>query len=103
MSFREKSAWVGLISTLVVFVPYFLYVFGLASRSELEPGPVTGAFVALVIFSMALGIVSGIVVAVTSKQEPKDERDAAIESRAYRYAYFVLGTLCLTAGGLGRG
>jgi hypothetical protein len=100
MSFREKTAWVGLVSTLVVFVPYFIYVFGLASRRELEPGPVTGAFVALVIFSILLGIVSGIVVAVTSKQEPKDERDAAIESRAYRHAYFVLATLCFTAVGL---
>lgn len=100
MSFREKTAWVGLVSTLVVFVPYFVYVFGLASRSELDAGPVAGAFVALVIFSIVLGIVSGIVVAVTSKQEPKDERDAAIESRAYRYAYFVLATLCFTAVGL---
>jgi hypothetical protein len=100
MSFREKTAWAGLISTLVVFVPYFLHVFGLASRSELEPGRVTGAFVALVVFSVVLGIVSGIVVAVTSKQEAKDERDAAIESRAYRYAYFVLATLCFTAVGM---
>ncbi len=99
MSFREKTAWVGLVSTLLVFVPYFLYVFGLAAKGDLNPGLVAGAFVALVLFSTVLGIASGILVAVTSKDEPKDERDAAIDARAYRFAYLVLAALCFTAVG----
>ena len=35
MSFREKSAWACLVTTGVVFVPYFAFIFRLAGRGEL--------------------------------------------------------------------
>jgi polyferredoxin len=98
MSFREKSAWVCFISTLVVWIPYFAYVIQLFGRGELFAGPIVAAFIGAVIFQTVLGIVAFIVIAIRSREEPKDERDLAIESKAYKNAYFVL-VVCIFAVG----
>jgi magnesium-transporting ATPase (P-type) len=97
MSFREKSAWVCFITTLIVWIPYFAYVVQLFQRGELSAGPIIAAFIGAVVFQTALGIVAFIAIAIRSRQEPKDERDMAIESKGYKNAYFVLAFACLFA------
>ena len=97
MSFREKSAWVCFITTLIVWIPYFAYVAQLFERGELTAGPIIAAFIGAVIFQTALGIVAFIVIAIRSREEPKDERDIAIESKAYKNAYVVLAFACIFA------
>ena len=109
VSFREKSAWVGLGVILVVYVPYFIYVCGLVRRGELTIGAAIGIFIAAVIFQVVLAIVAHIAVSIRTRVDRKDERDSAIESKAFRNAYFVLtSAICLAAifvtlVGLGQG
>ena len=53
-SFREKSAWITLGVLLVVFVPYFTFIFRLFAAEHLLAGAVLGAFVAATIFMILL-------------------------------------------------
>lgn len=94
MSFREKSAWASLAVMLVVFVPYFAHMFRLFERDELGVGTVVGQFISAVIFQVILLIVVHIVIAIRSRQEPKDERDLAIESKSFKIGYYVLVSAC---------
>jgi hypothetical protein len=97
MSLREKGAWASLIATAVVFVPYFRYVFGLFAAGELQPVRALAAFIGAAVYITVLMIVVGIVIALLSKREPADERDLAIEAKAYRIAYVLLSTSAMTA------
>jgi Na+/H+ antiporter NhaD/arsenite permease-like protein len=90
MSFREKSAWACLVTTGVVFVPYFTFIAQLASRGELILPRVVVAFVAAVLAQIVLSSVYMTVIALRTRQEPRDERDTAIENRAFRGAHWTL-------------
>ena len=89
MSFREKGAWACLLTTFAVFVPYFAQIFRLFVRGELKTSSVITAFFIASIWQVLLNVVAQIVIATRSKQEPKDERDSAIESKSFRHAYWV--------------
>lgn len=71
MLFREKSAWICLVSIFVVVVPNFTQAVGLA--------PVAGLLVPTV-----FAIVAQIALAVGSMRHDADERDAFIASRSRR-------------------
>ena len=90
MSFREKSAWACLVTTGVVFIPYFTFIFQLASKGELILPRVIVAFIAAVLAQIVLSSVYMTVIALSTRQEPRDERDLAIENRAFRSAHWVL-------------
>jgi len=92
LSFREKSAWASLAVMLVVFVPYFFHIFRLLEEGKLDWNTVLGEFIGAVIFEVVLLVVVHIVFAVRYKEENKDERDLAIESKSFKIAYFVLVT-----------
>jgi hypothetical protein len=89
MSFREKSAWACLITTIAIWAPYFAYAFRLFTREHYASSILT-AFIVAVILSIILNGGAHIVIAIRCRQEKKDERDIAIESKSYRNAYFVL-------------
>lgn len=105
MSFREKSAWICLLSTLLVFVPYFVHAGHLFQQGRPLIGAEIWAPFALAVVVQALITAAGhIALAWQAQREPKDERDTAIESVAYRRAYIVLSVsiallLCLTVWG----
>lgn len=100
MSFREKTAWACLLSTVAVYVPYFTYVFWLAVWGELTIGLGLLAFIGAVVIQVAIQICFGVGIAIWTKQEPKDERDLAIDNRAVRIGYYVLVTSCFVANPL---
>ena len=89
MSFREKSAWACLLTTLAVFLPYFVYVFWRFGHEERGTLSVTPEFIAAVVFAIVLNVGVHIAIAVRTRLEPKDERDRAIEATSYRNAYYV--------------
>ncbi|MFL6515374.1 MAG: hypothetical protein ACJ8M1_10160 [Chthoniobacterales bacterium] len=98
LSFREKSAWVSLAVLLVVYVPYFCYLWTVADRGLLNIGTAIGLFIAALFFQIVLAVVAQIVISVRAKIDPKDERDAAIDGKAFRNAYFVLtAAICCAA------
>jgi hypothetical protein len=90
MSFREKSAWICLVTTLGVFIAYFAHVLRLLDAGELSAATVVPALVAAIFFQSILNIAASIFVAVRSGVERADERDDAIASRSFRVAYAVL-------------
>lgn len=90
LSFREKTAWVSLVVTLLVFVPYFTNVFRAFAGSAPGVGTLAGAFVGAVVLVVILLVVAQIAIALTSRNEPRDERDILIEHRSFRVAYNFL-------------
>lgn len=89
MSFREKSAWISLISIFVVTTFYFTHI-----SWSLTPPPNARAFHTLVVSLIALvaiEIVAHVYVAIRSPREartPKDERERLIELKATRLAAY---------------
>jgi hypothetical protein len=101
MSFRYRVAWVCLLATLAVFVPYFWVAFGLAAGGRLYPGAALGLLIAASVAAVLLYGVPVALLAAWARDEREDERDRAIAARATRVAYFVLlASLFLMAMGL---
>jgi hypothetical protein len=90
MSFREKSAWISVVSLAAIYAVYFWSVFRSGAR--------TGGFhyVGLLETVVALAVVQTalmIAVSVFAPKEaraPRDERERLIDLKATRFAYFVL-------------
>lgn len=105
MNFREKSAWVCLLSTLLVFVPYFIHVASLFNQDRaIAPPEIWAVFAVAAVLQALITAAIHIVLSRQWQREPKDERDTAIQSAAYRRAYIVLSVgvallLCLTVWG----
>ncbi len=91
MSFREKSAWISLLSISAIYGYYFVSLARSGSHAGSGFGGLLGTIVALVIVQTAL------TVAVTmykpkDAKAPRDERDRLIDLRATRCAYAGLAT-----------
>jgi len=97
MSFREKTAWACLLTTVAIWGPYFFNVIQLIRRHELNAGAILGLFIGAVVLQVVIQIVAAIFIALRSKEEPKDERDLIIEAKASKNAYFVLGFFTMFA------
>lgn len=96
LTFREKSLWIQLLSTAVIYAVYFVVAVRMG-----EGDPRVGVLFAGTVIAMA--VVNGVVhaaLAIWKRPEREDERDRRIALRATRYSYFVLmvGVWCaLTA------
>ena len=90
MSFKEKIAWISVVTTILVWGAYFWFVVA----SARWPGPVyTVGFTGAVVVQTILMIVASVATAVMAPKEASaasDERDKAIGRRAYAIAYPVL-------------
>ena len=99
MSFREKSAWITLVSVLLCFGAYFGTVFTHWGRLD----PRTNGWLllscvgAFVILQIALSVIA---VLTTPKdgRSPQDERERTIQSRSHTIGYYVLVVLVLMLG-----
>jgi hypothetical protein len=92
MSFREKTAWISLISISAIYFIYFWSVIHAGPHF----GPVRfGGLLETVIALAVVQTVLTIAVAIFSPKEakaPRDEREKLIELRATRVAYAGLAT-----------
>ncbi len=92
MSFREKSAWISMLSMLVICGFYFW--------SVIHPGPQAGGshFGGLLETIIALVVVQTVLIVAIAiskpkeAQAPRDEREKLIELKAMRVAYAGLAT-----------
>jgi len=93
MTFREKKAWITLITLVIVFGVYFPFMANAYHTPDQNFGYLTHtALIALSAF-LVMEIVLLVVVALRSPADartPKDERELMIELRANRIAYFCL-------------
>lgn len=94
-SLREKSAWICLVTTVAVYVPYFTRIRSLIGSGEFHATGVVNTFLLAVMLQVLLSILAFALFAWRHRQgEPYDERDAAMEARAFRWAYRALGVAC---------
>lgn len=99
MSFREKSAWISLVTHGVVFGAYFFLLwqswddrFG----QGLSIGFLVAAVIALVVIVTTLTIVTALA-SPKDANAPADERERMIDLKAERIASYTLstGVVCL--------
>ncbi|MBN8814425.1 MAG: hypothetical protein J0J06_03135 [Sphingomonas sp.] len=94
MSFKEKIAWISVVTTILVWGGYFGFMAATGGRM---PGPVyLVGFFGAVIVQTILVVIASIVTAVLAPKDASagsDERDRDISRRAYAIAYPVLLTL----------
>src|SRR5579872_1497161 len=89
MSFREKSAWISIVSLSGIYAFYFWSVM----RSGAGPGSRSTGLLNTVIALVIVQVVLTTAVAVFAPKEaktPADERDKLIQLRATRVAYATL-------------
>ena len=112
MSFREKSAWISLISIVAVSGFFFLHVPWTLTPSA-NPRLVHGLFLCILAL-IVIEVVAHIVVAVRAPEDahaPKDERERLIDVKAIGRAHYVyvvgsllaVATLHLGANGMAIG
>lgn len=92
MSFREKTAWISLLSTAGIYAFYFWSVLH-AAPSNLD-GYVDGLLVAIVALVVVQVLLVVAVSAMTPSKEmtPRDEREKLIDLKATQVAYAGLAT-----------
>lgn len=100
MSFREKSAWITLVSVLVCFGAYFVELFGgLASAHHHFGG--LGSLHLLLLAVLALVVLQVTLTAIAALTTPKagrglaDERERLIQLRSQSLGYHVLMVLAV--------
>lgn len=92
MSFREKTAWISLLSMSGIYGFYFWSVgHARPQAGGFRFGGLLGTIVALVAVQVALTAAAAIF-APKEAQAPRDERDKLIELRATRTSYAGLAT-----------
>jgi hypothetical protein len=92
MSFREKGAWISMLSMSGIYGFYFWSVVHAGPKAG---GVHFGSLLETIIALVVLQIVLTIAVAIFTPREakaPRDERDKLIELRAMRVAYAGLAT-----------
>jgi hypothetical protein len=91
MPFREKSAWISLLSISVIYGVYFWSVVHAGPHAGFHFGSLLATVIALIVVQ----IVMHVVVAIAAPKEakaPRDERETLIELKATRIAYSGLAT-----------
>ena len=92
MSFREKSAWISLLSMAGIYGVYFWSVVKAGPQAGgFHFGKLLGTIIVLVIVQVMLNVAVAIY-APSEAKAPPDERDKLIELRAMRVAYAGLAT-----------
>jgi hypothetical protein len=96
MSFREKSAWISLLSMAIIYGLYFGSVVHAGPRAGFHFGSLLATVITLIVVQVVLHIV----VAIAAPKEAKatrDEREKLIDLKATRIAYSGLATAIVCA------
>ena len=99
VAFREKSAWISLLVTLVVYGVYFFY-FGRALSHGREfgvGGPISLAVVAIVVLQIILQVISAALSPEAERSAPVDERERQIQRAADAGGFYVLQVAVMCA------
>lgn len=93
MAFREKMAWLTLLTMLVAYGTYFTAVAQRWGDTEPPVVPMLVLFAGITIAQVAIITIATIILAVTAQKDANaraDERDTAIARRGSAIAYTVL-------------
>ena len=101
MSFREKSAWITLVTVLVCFGVYFgSIVTGVVGRGFGEVHLLLACVLALAALQLGLSFIA----ARTTPRDgraPRDEREILIQARSHSFGYYLLIGLVLAVAASG--
>ena len=100
MAFREKTAWISLFITLLIWGLYFADLMPDLGLGQVDIGRTLGKFLSSVVLVVLLQIVLTVAIAVWSPKDadaPADERERLIEFRSASQAYHVLSVLLVVA------
>lgn len=86
LTYREKTLWLNLLTTLALLGYYFLSI----ATGNLSGEAAIWLYLKVVFWIVVLEIIVLSVLASIKKPEKPDERDRTIQARAYKYGYFVL-------------
>jgi hypothetical protein len=95
MAFREKLAWISVVTMTLVYGWYFWTVYPLATAGQGSALHYAALLQGTIIAVVVLQIVLTVAVAIFSPREartPEDEREKLITLKGTRAAYFVLVT-----------
>ena len=98
MPFREKTAWVSFVTTLVVWGYYFIAVLRTLRTGAPDGGRLLGLLIACIAILVVLHIAAAIFLAITSPSDsdaPADERERMFGLKALRAAFYTLNSLAL--------
>jgi hypothetical protein len=100
MSFREKSAWITLVTVLVCFGAYFVELFGGLAGDRHFGGLGSLHLLLLSVLALAgLQIALTLIAALTTPKDgrgPADERERMIQLRSQSLGYHVLTVLAVS-------
>lgn len=91
MPFREKTAWISLVSMSVIYGVYFWSLIRSGRHADTNVGGLLGTIIALVIVQVVLTVAVAIF-APKEANAPADERERLIQLKATRVAYSGLAT-----------
>ena len=99
MSFREKSAWITLVSVLLCFGAYFgtVFIHGFGGDPRANGWLLLECVGAYVVLQIVLTLAA---VWTTPKdgRSPKDERERMIQARSHTIGYYMLVVMVLMLG-----
>lgn len=100
MPFKEKIAWISVVTTILVWGAYFGFM--LVTGGKLHGAVYFAGFFGAVIAQTILMVIAAIVTAALAPADASagtDERDRNIARRAYAFAYPVLIVLVICVAG----
>lgn len=92
-SYHEKSLWVSLVSTILVFGYYFVKAFGLFGGQGRSGTSLIFTFISAVVVLIVIQITTQIYLTLTDRkavEAGQDERDRSINQRTTRMSYTIL-------------
>ena len=93
MAFREKSAWITLVTTLIVYGAYFALAVPRIVAGQYGGFQFVGLLSAAIVLIVILQVGLTIVMAITDPRgakSPRDEREQLIALRANRAGFYAL-------------
>lgn len=102
MPFKEKIAWISVVTTVIVWGAYFTFAFGtMMTGGTPHPAVYMAGFTAALVVQAVLAATGAVIVAILAPKDAgaaADERDKDVARRSYALAYPVLISLivCVT-------
>ena len=90
MTFKEKSTWVTLSSTIVIFGYYFIKAYRMVFLEKAGHGEMAFLFVSVIVLVIGVEVAAHIILTIIHRPESTDERDRLIDLKATRNAYYLL-------------
>jgi hypothetical protein len=100
MSYREKIAWISIVTILTIWGYYCIRALPALAAGTGDVGDFVGLFIGCTILSVVVQVALTVVAALMHPDDAEaraDEREAMYDLRSSRIAYLILSTLVATA------